>query len=445
MARPFATFATFVCSLATVFSSVLIASPTSAQESSPASRPNIVYILADDLGYADCGFNGGTQIKTPNLDKLAGEGTVLESFYVQPVCSPTRAALMTGRYPIRHGLQVGVIRPNAEFGLPLEERMLSVALQEVGYTTAITGKWHLGSFDPQYWPHSRGFDHSHGHLFGALDYFTHIRNQKLDWYRNGEQLDQPGYTTQLVGEEAVKFVKEQSGEKPFFLYVPFNAVHTPLQVPDHYREPYMDLPEQRSKLAGMLAAMDESVGKIVDAVEEQGLRDSTLFIFSSDNGGFRPRRVTDNGPLRAGKGTLYEGGVRVAAFATWDGHIAAGERNDEPVHIVDWFPTLLTLAGGSLEQPKKLDGLDIWPTLTSGKPSPHEEILLNSTPNNGAIRVGNWKLKRNRNQPPELYNLAEDLGEQNNVAEANPEVVKDLQTRLDRYAAEALPPKNQQN
>ncbi|MEZ6066456.1 MAG: sulfatase-like hydrolase/transferase [Planctomycetaceae bacterium] len=178
-----------------------------------AERPNVVFLLADDLGYADCGFNGGTEIRTPHLDKLAAAGAVLEDFYVQPVCSPTRAALMTGRYPMRLGLQVGVIRPWANYGLDLEERLLSVALREGGYRTAICGKWHLGSFDPAYWPHSRGFDHSYGHLFGAIDYFTHIREGQVDWFRNGERLNEEGYTTHLLAKEAVKFVEQQSAEQ----------------------------------------------------------------------------------------------------------------------------------------------------------------------------------------------------------------------------------------
>lgn len=344
---------------------------------------------------------------------------------------------------MRLGLQVGVIRPEAKYGLPLEERMLPEVLKAAGYQTAICGKWHLGSFDRAYWPGSRGFDLAYGHLFGALDYNTHIRNNQLDWYLNGEKLDEPGYTTHLVTQHAVEFINAQSAEKPFFLYVPYNAVHTPLQVPDEYREPYKDLPEQRSKLAGMLAAMDEGIGKIVGAVEAKGLRENTLFVFSSDNGGYQPGKVTDNGPLRAGKGTLYEGGVRAAAFITWDGHVPAGARNDQPLHTVDWFPTLVTLAGGKLEQPRPLDGRDAWPTLIQDKPSPHEEILLNTTPTVGAIRVGNWKLKVNvQNKRVELFNLAEDLSEKQNVADANPEVVKDLRARYDRYAKEALPPKS---
>jgi arylsulfatase A-like enzyme len=448
---------------------LLVASLSSTVFAADKDRPNIVFLLADDLGYMDCGFSGGKQIKTPNLDKLAAQGTVMESFYVQPVCSPTRAALMTGRYPIRTGLQVGVIRPWAEYGLPLEERTLPQALREAGYRTAITGKWHLGSFDKAYWPNARGFDHAYGHLFGALDYFTHMRDGKLDWYRNGEPLKEEGYTTHLLAKEAVKFIHEQSSDKPFFLYFPFNAVHTPLQAPDSYTAPYADLKDQRQKLAGMLAALDEAVGEVVKAIDEKGFRKNTLFIFSSDNGGFAPGKVTDNGPLRAGKGTLYEGGVRGAAFATWEGKIKAGARINTPLHMVDWYPTLLKLGGASLSKDKQklpLDGLDLWAALTQGKPSPHKEILFNSEPNRGAIRVGDWKLvlngngkgggddedppqkaakKKKKNAQPgkesvELFDLSKDLGEKNNLAEANPGKVKELKARYEIYAKEAVPP-----
>ncbi len=434
-----------------------------------AERPNIVFFLADDLGYMDCGFSGGKDIKTPNLDKLALAGAVLESFYVQPVCSPTRAALMTGRYPIRTGLQVGVIRPWAKYGLPLEERTLAQGLKEAGYRTAITGKWHLGSFDKAYHPNARGFDHAYGHLFGAIDYNTHIRDNELDWYRNGEKLKEEGYSTHLLAKEAVKFVNEQSKEKPFFLYFPFNAVHTPLQVPDSYLSSLSHLSGQRRTMAGMLMALDEAVGQVVAAVEAKGLRKDTLFIFSSDNGGYSPGKVADNGPLRAGKGTLYEGGVRAAAFATWDGQIKPGTRLNTALHMVDWYPTLLKLGGASLAKDKQklpLDGLDMWPALTKGKPSPHEEILFNSEPRRGAIRVGDWKLvlngsaasepeegeaskatkKKKAAQPQkaavELFNLAKDLGEKNNLAEQNPDKVKELQARLEKYAKEARPPQN---
>lgn len=425
-------------------------------------RPNIVFLLADDLGYTDCGFNGGTEIATPRLDALAASGVVLESFYVQPVCSPTRGALMTGRYPIRLGLQVGVIRPWAEYGLPLEERTLAEAIRAAGYRTGICGKWHLGSFDAAYHPGARGFDHAYGQLFGAVDYFTHIRDEQLDWYRNGEPIEEEGYTTHLLADEAVRFINTHDEELPFFLYVPFNAVHTPLQVPDEYLAPYAGLPEKRRIMAGMLAAMDEAVGRIVDAIDAQGLREETLFIFSSDNGGYQPGVVADNTPLRAGKATLYEGGVRACAFASWPGHLPAGDRNNAMLHIVDWYPTLIQLAGGSLEQERPIDGLDLWDTIAHAAPTPHAEILLNASPSEGAIRVGDWKLvihhalqpteprvdragnmrpgRPGREETMELYDLATDLSETTDLAASHPERVAELRTRYDHYAAEAATP-----
>jgi arylsulfatase A-like enzyme len=421
-----------------------------------APRPNVVFILADDLGREDCGFMGGKEIKTPNIDKLAAAGAKLDAFYVQPVCSPTRAALMTGRYPVRHGLQVGVVRPWAQYGLPLEERTLAQALKDAGYATAITGKWHLGHFTPEYLPTRRGFDHQYGHYNGALDYFTHLRDGGFDWHKDDKVNRDEGYTTHLVAKEAAKFVQQNAGKKPFFLYVPFNAVHAPLQVPAEYTKPYASLKGQRQKYAGMLAAMDEAVGQIVESVDKAGVRKDTLFVFSSDNGGPQPGVVTDNGKYRAGKGTLYEGGVRVAACAAWGGRIKPGTTVTEPMHMVDWYPTLLKLAGAKLEQKLPLDGRDIWPTLTGGKPSPHDAILLNVAPATGAVRAGDWKLvvKNGADDPDgnplpkkagkssvELFNLKDDPYEKTNLAEKNPEKVKELRAVLAGFAKEAVPPK----
>ncbi|MBL8792597.1 MAG: arylsulfatase [Planctomycetia bacterium] len=426
----------------------------------PAARsaeppPNVVFLLADDLGRADCGFMGGTQIKTPHIDKLAAAGTMLDAFYVQPVCSPTRAALMTGRYPMRHGLQVGVVRPWAQYGLPLDERTLPQALQEAGYATAIVGKWHLGHFSPDYLPTRRGFQRQYGHYNGAIDYFTHIRDGGCDWHRDDKVCQDEGYSTQLIAKEAVSFIHDTAGKKPFFLYVPFNAVHSPHQAPAEYLKPYADLKGERQKYAGMLAAMDEAVGQIVAAVDQAGVRRNTLFIFSSDNGGPQPGVVTDNGKFRAGKGTLYEGGVRVVAFATWDGKVPANATLAAPLHIADWYPTLLKLGGAKLEQRLPLDGKDLWSTLTQGKPSPHEAILLNTTPNTGAIRAGDWKLvvKNGTDDPDggpakdvgkatvELFNLQDDPSEKTNLADKEPARVKDLQAKLAAFAKEAVPPK----
>jgi len=416
----------------------------------PASRPNIVFILADDLGFKDVGYQGGN-IKTPNIDKLASEGTRLDQFYVQPVCSPTRSSLMTGRYPIRYGLQVGVIRPWAEHGLALEERTLAQALKEAGYTTAICGKWHLGHLSSQYLPTSRGFDHQYGHYNGALDYFTHIRDGGLDWHRNDQPLREEGYTTNLIADESVRLIEQHDTSHPLFLYVPFNAVHSPFQAPQDYIDMYKHIENKRRRIyAAMLTCMDDAIGRIVSALHKRRLKRNTLLIFCSDNGGVGG--VADNGPLRGQKAQLYEGGVRVPAVAVWPGVLKAGAVVKEPLHIVDMYPTLLKLAGAKLEQALPIDGKDAWPTITKGRPSPHEEILLNITPATGAIRRGDWKLVYNggigannagstiEQKVFELFNLSEDPYEKNDLADKYPQKFRELKRRLEQYAAEAVKP-----
>ncbi len=418
-----------------------------------ADKPNIIYFLIDDLGYADCGFNGGQDIRTPNIDKLAKEGAVLKSYYVQPVCSPTRSALMTGRYATHTGVY-NVVRPGAPWGLPLTERLLPQALKEVGYTTAITGKWHLGEFQSDYTPTRRGFDHQYGHYFGALDYFTHDRDGKMDWYRNDKPLVEEGYTTHLVAREATRLIREQANGKPLFLYVPFNGIHSPHQVPDSYTEPYKHLPKLRQSIAGMLSAVDEAIGQITAALTEKGLRENTLIIFSSDNGGPGPGSATMNTPLRAGKGTLYEGGIRVCSFATWPGKIPAGITIDEPMHAVDWYPTLVKLTGAPAAQALAPDGLDIWPVLTQGAKSPHDALLLpGMAPDKMALRMGDWKLLLNASDKDaeeakgsdkaigkmELYNLANDIAEKNNLAKTQPEKLAGMRARLDALLLDAVP------
>lgn len=426
-----------------------------AAEGSKPSRPHILYILADDMGYADCGFMGCRDIHTPNLDRLAHSGAVLKSFYVQPVCSPTRASLMTGRYVAHTGVY-SIVRPNAPWGLPLAERTLAQALRSAGYTTAIVGKWHLGETQPGYRPTQRGFDHQYGLWFGMVDYFTHMRGKQLDWHRDDQLCHEQGYSTHLIAREACRLVREMPEGKPLFLYLPFNAVHAPLQVPDEYLKPYAKLTGPRRIYAGMVSAMDKAIGQVVAAFKEKGLLDNTLIVFSSDNGGFNPGRVTSNGPLRAGKGTIYEGGLRVCAFATWPGRIPGGKVIDEPLHIIDWYPTLVRLAGGSLEQPLPLDGCDIWPVLTQGAKSPHEALLLSGTnPRRVAIRIGDWKLLLNAHdrdaeegkessvgKKVELYNLATDLGEQKNLASEQPGKVAELRAKLDVLLKTAVPPGN---
>ena len=429
----------------------------SSLHGSAAVKPNIVFFLVDDLGRADCGFMGGKDIRTPNIDKLAKGGTVLDSFYVQPVCSPTRAALLTGRYATHTGVYT-VVRPGAPWGLPLAERTLPQALRDAGYATFICGKWHLGEFQPEYMPTRRGFDHQYGHMFGAIDYFTHKRDGKHDWYRDDKPSVEEGYSTHLVAKEACRIIRAQPAEKPLFLYVPFNGIHGPHQVPDSYKEPYQDLKEPRRTIAGMLAAVDEAIGQITATLDEKGLRQNTLIIFSSDNGGPNPGRATMNTPLRAGKGTIYEGGIRVSAFANWPGKISSNTTNHEPMHAVDWYPTLLKLAGAPTKQKLAPDGLDIWPVLTKGAKSPHDAILLLGTvPGKAAVRIGDWKLllnasEKNAEEAPddavksagsvELYNLAEDIGETKNLAASRPDKVKELRARLDSFLKDAAPSGN---
>jgi arylsulfatase A-like enzyme len=421
-------------------------------EKSAAGKPNILYILADDMGYADAGFMGGRDIQTPQLDRLARAGTILKSFYVQPVCSPTRASLMTGRYVAHTGMYT-IVRPNAPWGLPLGERTLAQALREAGYATAIVGKWHLGEFQEAYRPTKRGFDHQYGLWFGMLDYFTHMRGDLHDWHRNDQPCKDEGYSTHLLAKEACRIIRASPASKPLFLYLPFNAVHGPFQVPGEYLKPYAKLKGVRQTYAGMLAAMDEAVGQVVAALKEKGLLDNTLIAFSSDNGGPNPGKITDNGPLRAGKGTIYEGGMHVCAFASWPGHIPGGQTVDEPLHVVDWYPTLVKLAGGSLEQKLPLDGRDIWPVLTAGAKSPHDAILLCGTvPERRAIRMGDWKLLLNANDKDaedaketreggrkvELFNLANDIGEKKNLAAEQPDKAKELRAKLEALMSTAV-------
>lgn len=434
--------------------------------SNPQDKPNIVVILADDLGFADVSFHG-TEIKTPNLDQLAAAGAKLEAFYALPVCTPSRCALLTGRYPIRYGRQYNVLRPGSKVGLSLNERLLPEALRNAGYATIHCGKWHVGHFDPAYLPMQRGFDHSYG-LREGLNRVHHHLTGGEDLQRDGQPCADEGWMTDLLTREAVSHIEHRDPQKPLFLYLAYHAPHGPVDCPPRFSAPYAALGPERSLYAGMIAEMDEGIGRVVAAVERQGMRANTLFVFSSDNGGLTAKSDNArNTPFRAGKGSLYEGGCRVAAFATWDGHIPAGPVVNAPLHLVDWFPTLVTLAGGSLASKLPLDGLDAWPAITRGAPSPHASILLNTVGRTGALRMGDWKLVRNGSEGDdeetgeaktreeklrkrqaqrtaadsyELFNLANDPSETTNLASSEPERLQQLRERLDTFTREAVPP-----
>ncbi len=418
------------------------------------NKPNIVYIVADDLGWKDVGYHG-SDIKTPNIDKLAENGARLEQFYAQPMCTPTRAALMTGRYPFRYGLQTLVIPSGYSYGLATDEWLLPQALKEAGYETAIVGKWHLGHGDPKYWPRQRGFDFQYGPLIGEIDYFTHEQHGLVDWYLNNEPLVEEGYSTTLLGNAAVKLIDQHNTAIPLYLYLAFNAPHAPYQAPQEYLDQYKNIADpSRRAYAASITAMDDQIGRVVAALDQKKMGDNTLIIFQSDNGGTRNAMFSgevdmskvvipcDNGPYREGKGTLYEGGTRVPALANWPGHIKPGTVVDGMIHVVDAYPTLVGLAGAQLGTNKPLDGMDMWPTISQGKPSPRTEVIYNIEPFRAGVREGDWKLiwRTPLPQVVELYNIAQAPSEKNNLAAQYPEKVAELQKRANELAkVEAKP------
>jgi arylsulfatase A-like enzyme len=371
------------------------------------------------------------------------------------MCSPTRAALMTGRYPFRYGLQVAI--PSAHtYGLPTDERLLPEALKEAGYETDLMGKWHLGHGDHKYWPLERGFDHHYGPLLGEIDYFTHEQHGVLDWFRDGQPVKEPGYSTTLLGDEAVKRIEGHDPNVPLFLDLSFNAPHAPYQATDADLDRYKNIADPaRRAYAAQISAMDDEIGRVVKALDDKKIRDNTLILFQSDNGGTRNPMFSgevdtstlkslppDNGPYREGKGTVYEGGTRVVAIANWPGHIKPGTVVDEMIHEVDLYPTLLGLAGANPDGGKPLDGVDVWGAISDGKPSPRTEVVYDLQPSRAGLRQGDWKLVWRTALPQslELYNIAKDPSEKDTVAAANPDKVAALQKRINQLAAGMVPP-----
>jgi len=427
----------------------------SARQGGEPVKPNIVHIVADDLGWRDVGFNGCTDIKTPNIDALAAGGAVFSQFYVQPMCTPTRACLMTGRYPFRYGLQTAVIPSVSTYGLDTDEWLLPQCLKEAGYKTAIVGKWHLGHADRKYWPRQRGFDYQYGAMIGELDYFTHDEHGVLDWFRDNEPVREEGYTTTLIGKDAARLIEAHDSATPLYLYLTFNAPHTPYQAPQEYIDRYPDIADPtRRTYAGMVTCLDDEIGRVVAALDKKKMRENTIILFHSDNGGTRNAMFAgvmadmskvkipcDNGPYREGKGSLFEGATRVCALANWPGRIKP-QTVDGLMHAVDLYPTLAALAGASTAKCKPLDGMDVWGTIAGGKPSPRTEIVYNIEPFRAALRQGDWKVIWRTMLPSsvDLYNLAQDPSETNNLAAAHPDKVAAFQRRLDTLAKDSVKP-----
>jgi arylsulfatase A-like enzyme len=431
---------------------VLTANAFSSTPALADTKPNIVVILTDDQGWKDVGYHG-SDIKTPNIDRLAAEGVRMEQFYAQPMCSPTRAALMTGRYPLRFGFQTGVIPGAGTYGLPADEYLLPEMLKDAGYQTAMVGKWHLGHAKPEYWPTQRGFDSFYGALVGEIDHFKHASHGVPDWYRNNKPIKEEGFDNVLFNDEAARVIEGHDGGKPLFLYLAYTAPHTPFQAPQEYLDRYKHIKdENRRAYAAMLSVIDDGIGKVVAALKKKGMDSNTLVIFQSDNGGVTNSMFTgdtavagplpaDNGSYRDGKGTLYEGGTLVPALAWWPGKIKPGSVKGM-MHVVDLYPTLAGLAGVELVKNKPLDGLDIWSSLSEGKPSPRNEIVYNVDPFAGAVREGDWKLvwKAALPQKIELFDLAKDPSETTDLSSGNADKVTRLRARISELAVAMTPP-----
>jgi len=409
-------------------------------------QPNIVFILADDMGWADVGYHRSV-IQTPHLDRLAAGGVRFDQHYVMPTCTPTRVGFMTGHYPSRYG----VVSP--AYGEIFDDDTLTLpaALRQKGYTTHISGKWHMGS-PPEWTPRKYGFDSSYGYFHGQIDPYTHDYKTGVDsWHRDDAYLEEKGHATDLITDEAVRVI-ESRRERPFFLYVAYSVPHYPLDEPQRWTSIYEDKIAEPSRrwLAASITHMDHGIGQIVAALDRAKLRDNTLIVFVSDNGGQKswssntqyrgryadkPHTVLgDNKPLRGWKGDVYEGGIRVPALANWPGVLKPGQC-DAPIHIVDWMPTLCTLTGARPGRDVKWDGQDIWPWVRGA--GGRARNLYWKAPRFSAVRSGDWKLVlKNDGSGAELYNLASDPYETTDLAAQQSKRLAKLERLWTEFAAD---------
>ncbi|MCA9121639.1 MAG: sulfatase-like hydrolase/transferase [Planctomycetaceae bacterium] len=396
-----------------------------------AEKPNIIIFLADDLGYADIGVNGCKDIPTPNVDSIANNGVrFTDGYATHPVCSPSRAGLMSGMYQHRFGFEhnSGPERyASPDFGMPRDVPCLAEKLKGVGYTTCMVGKWHIG-FNEGLRPHERGFDHTFVFHSGARSFFPENPPRNA-LYRNGVTVDEKfDYITDEFAREAVEFVGRSEG-KPFFLYFPFNAVHSPLEATDKYQDRFPHITNRKRKTyAGMLSALDDAIGSVMAKVRELGQEENTLIMFYSDNGGPTAETTSRNDPLRGFKGQMFEGGIRVPFALQWKGTVPAGQTYREMIMGFDYHATALAAAGVESADNNRLDGVNLLPFLT-GKANgrPHDQLFWRAGPSHAA-RVGDWKLVHSpREGAPMLFNLKDDIGEQHDLAGSHPEKLKELQ------------------
>ena len=434
-------------------------------------RPNVIIFLVDDLGWADISLRGAP-IDTPSIDSLFEEGVTLDRFYATPICSPTRAALMTGRDPMRLGMSYSVVMPWMNNGVHPDEHFMPESFKTAGYQTAMVGKWHLGHSQEIFHPNARGFDDFYGHMHTEVGYFPPFANQGgIDFQRNGTTISDKGYETFLLADEATRWIEARDKEKPFFLYMPFLAPHTPLEAPDDLVKKYADLedkreltrslsidrtrtlngfsPSARPMYAAVVDGLDQAIGQVLDTLSAEGIDEETIILFSSDNGGAAyAGGGADNFPLRGGKGDTYEGGIRVIAAMKWKGKIEAGSKFSSIMTVMDVFPTLASAAEVPMLNTKEIWGRDMWPGMRDSN-----EIKLSKnvyfaseTPNYGEFHTtvfnDKWKLVQvitssllEINVNNQLFDINNDPNEYKNLANKYPKLVEMMADQIRKWRA----------
>ncbi|MGJ8736246.1 sulfatase [Zobellia laminariae] len=406
-------------------------------------KPNIVFILSDDAGYADFGFQGSKEFKTPELDKFAKNSVLFTQAYVSAaVCGPSRAGLLTGKYQQKFGFEEnnvpGLMSKNGitgdDMGLPLDQKIMADYLKEQGYKTAVFGKWHLGNAD-RFHPTKRGFDEFYGFRGGARSYMPYGTENQLT--RNEDRLERgfgeyeeyEGYLTDGLADEAISFM-ERNQKNPFFIYLAFNAVHTPMEAKEEDLAKVQGLTGKRKTLAAMAIAMDKACGKVLNRIKELGLDKNTLIVFTNDNGGPSDANESSNNPLSGTKANHLEGGIRVPFLMSWPGKLKPNTVYGNPISTLDLLPTFITAAGGNVSNIKGLDGVNLIPFLTENTTEKPHETLYWKKEARGAVRHNDWKLVRFPDRPAELYNIKEDISEVNDLAAEHPEKVRELYKML---------------
>ncbi|MBM4032318.1 MAG: sulfatase [Planctomycetes bacterium] len=426
--------------LATLAAGLAAGRLRAAEAEGKPRKPNVLVIVADDLGYADIGVHGCKDIPTPHIDSLAAGGVRFTNGYVTcPVCSPTRAGLTTGRYQQRFGHEFNTgPAPEGDVGLPLTETTFADRMKAAGYATGMVGKWHLGAA-AKFHPLRRGFGEFFGFLGGAHSYTNLAGGRRGGILRGTEPANEQDYLTDAFAREAVAFIGRHEKE-PFFLYLTFNAVHNPLQAPAKYLDRFPTLKGNRRTYAAMLSAMDDGIGAVLKKLRDAGIEQNTLIFFISDNGGPPRANASSNGALRASKGTVYEGGIRVPFIIQWKAQLPGGRTFDQPVISLDILPTALAAGGAPVPPEAKLDGVDLLPFVKGEKATAPHGVLFWRFGAQAAARKGNWKFVQPRSGASELYDLAADVGESKNLAAEKPDVLKDLSDAWAKWHAELKDP-----